>query len=102
MPSRRVKKPSPLMAKSRLLLVVSTLPAVNCWATLVSRTPLPVWLELRLGPAALNNSANCAREPLKPVVAVLAMLLAVTSRSFEAALRPLRAMLKGIGIIPLC
>jgi hypothetical protein len=36
------------------------------------------------------------------VVAVLAMLLAVTSRSFEAALRPLKAMLKGIGIIPLC
>ena len=100
MPSRTVKKPSPLRAKSRLLLVVSTLPAVNCWATLVSRTPLPTWLELRLGPAALNSSANCAREPLKPVVPVLAMLLAVTSRSFEAAFRPLSAMLNAIGAFP--
>jgi hypothetical protein len=32
---------------------------------------------------------------------VLAMLLAVTSRSEEAALRPLNAMLKGIRVIPL-
>src|SRR5690348_383818 len=95
-----VKKPSPLRAKSRLLLVVSTLPAVNCCATLVSRTPLPTWLELKLGPAELNSSANSAREPLKPVVPVLAMLLAVTSRSLDAAFRPLSAILKAIGVSP--
>src|SRR5690242_5839979 len=95
-----VKKPSPLMAKSRLLPVFSTLPAPNCCATSARRTPLPMAVAERLRPAELNSSANSAREPLKPVVPVLAMLLAVTSRSLDAAFRPLSAILKAIGVSP--
>src|SRR5690348_9624579 len=73
-------------------------PLPNCWVTPVSRTPLPMAVELRLRPVDENTSAKSAREPLKPTVLVLAMLLAVTSRSEDAALSPLRAMLKGMWV----
>src|SRR5256885_17117382 len=83
---------------SRLLPVVSMFPCVNCCATSLTDTPLPT--EVRLTPRWVdaNRSPNCARELLKPVDDTLARLLAVTFRSWLAALRPVRAMLKGIEI----
>jgi hypothetical protein len=60
--SRSVKKPSPLSARSRLLPVNSTLPALNCWRVSATRTPLPI------------TSANSMRPCLKPSVAALLML----------------------------
>src|SRR5262245_41762246 len=89
-----MKKPCPLSARSRLLSVKSMLPCVNCCATLVTRTPLPIALLLTPCGDTENSSANSAREPLKPLVAVLAMLLAVTVRSACAAFKPLKARRK--------
>src|SRR5215216_2386711 len=89
-----MKKPCPLSARSRLLSVKSMLPWVNCCATLETRTPLPIALLLTPCGDTENSSANSAREPLKPDVAVLAMLLAVTVRSACAAFKPLKARRK--------
>src|SRR5262245_61047018 len=91
-----MKKPWPESARSRFESVNSTLPCANCCATFETRTPLP--LELLDTPCSdtANRSANSAREPLKPLVAVLATLLAVTLRSDWAALRPERAMRNGM------
>src|SRR4030095_12386837 len=93
-----MKKPWPLTARSRLLSVKSMLPWVNCWATLETRTPLPIALLLTPCGETEDSSANSARELLKPVVAVLAMLLAVTVRSACAAFKPLKARRKVIGV----
>jgi len=54
-------------------------------------TPLPMFC----APTA-KTSANSARDALKPVVLALAMLLAVTERSDDAALRPLKATANGM------
>ena len=43
-----------------------------------------------------NTSANSERDALKPVVFALAMLLAVTERSDDAAFRPLKATANGM------
>src|SRR4030095_14728048 len=93
-----MKKPCPLSARSRLLSVKSMLPWVNCWATLETRTPLPIALLLTPCGETENSSANSAREFLKPVVAVLAMLLAVTVRSACAAFQPLNARRRSFGV----
>ena len=61
-----------------------------------SRTPLPMALEVRDSELAANTSANSARDCLKPLVFALAILFAVTLRSSDAALRPLRAILNGM------
>src|SRR5690606_19818367 len=52
-------------------------------------------MPISCAPAA-KTSANCAREPLKPIVFAFAMLFAVTLRSAEAAFNPLNATLNGI------
>src|SRR4029079_3666059 len=96
--SFRMKKPCPLSARSRLLSVKSMLPWVNCCATFETRTPLPIALLLTPCGDTENSSANSAREPLKPLVAVLAMLLAVTVRSACAAFKPLKARRKVIEV----
>ena len=84
--------PCPLTARSRFESVNSMLPCANCCATVATRTPLPEALLDTPCSDTANRSANSVREPLKPVVCVLAMLLAVTFRSAWAALTPERAM----------
>src|SRR5690242_14310435 len=78
------------------LLVVSMSPWANCCATSCRRAPLPVAVELRFRPVTANTSANSAREPLKPVVLALAMLLAMTLRSDWAALMPVSAVFRAM------
>src|SRR5689334_6079316 len=94
-----MKKPLPLIARSRLLSVKSMLPWLNCCETFATFTPLPMAVELTPCWDDANRSANSAREPLKPVVATLAMLFAVTVRSDWAALRPESARRKGILVL---
>src|SRR4051812_42952916 len=89
--------PCPLTARSRFELVNSMLPCANCCETAATRTPLPLALLDTPCSDTANRSANSVREPLKPLVCVLAMLFAVTLRSDCAALRPERAMRKGMG-----
>src|SRR6188768_4022244 len=91
--------PEPLIARSRLESVNSMLPWANCCETAATRTPLPVALLDTPCSDTANRSANSAREPLKPLVDVFAMLLAVTLRSVWAALRPDRAIRKGMGCL---
>src|SRR3954465_3446442 len=86
--------PCPLTARSRFESVNSMLPCANCCATEATRTPLPLALLDTPCSDTANRSANSVREPLKPVVAVLAMLFAVTFRSACAALSPDKAMRK--------
>ena len=64
------------------------LPWLNCWATSATRTPLPAVVLLTPVDDTEKSSANCTRDPLKPVVPVFAMLLAVTARSALAAFNP--------------
>src|SRR5258706_15695673 len=92
-----MKKPWPLMARSRVLLVGSMLPWVNCCATLEIFTPAPFWVWLTPCGDTANSSANSERDCLKPVVLELAILLAVTFRSLCAALMPLSAMPNDMG-----
>src|SRR5450432_1735204 len=92
--SRKVKKPSPLMDRSRFEAVVVMLPCVNCCAVAASRTPSPIEEVLRFTAPAAYTSANSARDCLKPMVFALATLLAVTSRSELAAVNPDKAILK--------
>src|SRR5689334_13594933 len=94
-----MKKPLPLIARSRLLSEKSMLPWVNCCETFATFTPLPMAVALTPCCEDANRSANSAREPLKPVVATLAMLFAVTVRSDWAALRPESARRKGILVL---
>ena len=68
-----VKKPSPLIARSRPRSVKSTPPCENSCVTDDIATPLPMFC----APTA-KTSANSARDALKPVVFAFAMLLAVT------------------------
>src|SRR5690606_2861534 len=68
----------------------------NCCATEARRTPLPTAVLETPCMLTANRSANSARDFLKPCVLTLAMLLAVTLRSAEAALRPLSARLNGM------
>ena len=82
-------------------MVKSMLPCENCWETEARRTPLPVAFADTPNGETANSSANSAREPLKPVVLVLAMLFAVTCNSADAALIPLSASLNGMGKSPL-
>src|SRR5579871_3397708 len=89
-----VKKPLPLMARSRLLPVLSMLPWLNCCAISDTDTPLPTAVALTPCWVAANSSENSVRESLKPTVPTLARLFAVTDRSCEAASRPVRAILK--------
>src|SRR5690606_29767128 len=70
------------------------LPWLNCCAMSETRTPLPVARVATPCGETANSSANSARDSLKPVVELLAMLFAVTLRSEEAAFRPLRARRK--------
>src|SRR5690606_35945340 len=70
------------------------LPWLNCCAMSETRTPLPVASVATPCGETAKSSANSARDSLKPVVELLAMLLAVTLRSEEAAFRPLRARRK--------
>src|SRR6185437_5283180 len=86
------------MARSRLFSVVSVLLWANCCATSETATPLPTAGALTPCGVEANRSANSAREPLKPVVATFARLLAVTERSWLAALSPVRAILKDMKI----
>src|SRR5580692_8999892 len=88
-----VKKPSPLIARSRFEPVVLMLPCVNCWAVEESRTPSPIAEVFKFTAPAANTSANSARDCLNPTVFALATLLAVTSRSELAAVNPDNAML---------
>ena len=80
--------PCPLTARSRFESVNSMLPCANCCATAATRTPLPLALLDTPCSDTANRSANSAREPLKPLVDVLAMLLAVT---FEVGLGGVQA-----------
>src|SRR6185312_10707323 len=93
-------EPLSLMARSRLLPVVSMLPCANCWATSDTATPLPTAVALTPCWVEANRSANSAREPLKPTVATLARLFAVTESPSLAAFRPVRAMLNDIDRSP--
>ena len=88
--------PWPLTARSRFESVNSMLPCANCCATAATRTPLPLALLDTPCSDTANRSANSVREPLKPLVDVLAMLLAVTLRSVWAAFRPERAIRNGM------
>src|SRR3546814_3551564 len=72
---------------SSVLPVVLILPCVICCATRPVRTPMPVAVDDTPYAEIGNMSANSARDDLKPVVLTLAMLLAVTFRSADAALR---------------
>src|ERR1044071_3951055 len=92
--------PCPLTARSRFESVNSMLPCANCCETAATRTPLPVALLDTPCSDTAKRSANSVREPLKPVVEVLAMLLAVTFRSACAALRPERAIRNGMWLLP--
>ena len=92
--SLTMKKPLPLMARSRLRPVEVRLPWVNCCDTDWVITPLPTALRPVPSIEAAYRSANSVREDLKPVVPTLAMLLPVTFRSVLAAFKPLRAVLK--------
>src|ERR1700704_5557433 len=92
--SCKVKKPSPLIARSRFDPEVLILPCVNCCAVVASLTPSPMAEVLRFTAPAANTSANSARDCLKPTVSALATLLAVTSKSELAAVNPDSAMLK--------
>jgi hypothetical protein len=92
--------PCPLSARSRLESVNSTLPCANCCVTAATRTPLPLALfEVPCSDTA-NRSANSVREPLKPLVSVLAMLFAVTLRLAWEALRPESAIRNGMWLSP--
>src|SRR6478752_135178 len=88
--------PEPLTARSRFESVNSILPWAYCCATAATRTPLPVALLDTPCRETANRSANSARDPLKPLVEVLAMLFAVTLRSVWAAFRPERAIRNGM------
>src|SRR5688572_18908864 len=88
--------PCPLMARSRFESVNSMLPCANCWVTAATRTPLPLALLDTPCSETANKSANSVRDPLKPLVEVLAMLLAVTFKSDCAALSPESAMRNGM------
>src|SRR5450432_637593 len=92
--SCKVKKPSPLMARSRFEPEVLILPWVNCCAVVASRTPSPTAEVLRFTAPAANTSANSARDSLKPTVSAFATLFAVTSKSELAAVNPDNAILK--------
>src|SRR3989344_5623236 len=98
------KNPVPLMARSRLLFVKLTLPWENCWVIAATFTPLPMVLAPVPRFEAGYTSANSARDALKPLVLLLAMLLPTTFRSEEAALRPLmdvlNAMMTLLALLP--
>ena len=72
----------------------STPPCENSCVTDDIATPLP----MLCAPTA-NTSANSERDALKPVVFALAMLLAVTERSDDAAFRPLKATANGMATV---
>src|SRR6185503_15977830 len=81
--------------RSRFESVNSMLPCANCCVTAATRTPLPLALLDTPCSDTANSSANSVREPLKPLVETLAMLLAVTFRYVWAARSPESAMRKG-------
>ena len=58
-----------------------------------SRTPWPMTEEFKFAAPAEYTSANSALESLKPTVSAFATLLAVTSKSELAAVKPDNAML---------
>src|SRR5665213_93363 len=75
-------------------------PCENCCSTCCSCTPLPIWVLLTPCGETANNSAKSEFEDLKPVVAELAMLFAVTFRLLCAASRPLSAIPKDMSSAP--
>ena len=83
-----------MIAKSRELFVKDNEPWWNCCATIVVLTPSPFFVLPELNTDDAYTSANSARDSLKPVVLTLAMLFAVTSKSFCAAAKPVNAILK--------
>ena len=85
-----LKNPPPLMAMSRVLLVVVMLPWVYCWKTDDSDVPMPTCdapLPLR---DAAYTSAKWPLDDLKPTVLLLATLLPTTSSALEDAFSPLK------------
>ena len=83
------KKPLPLTAMSSGLLVTEMLPWVNCWATLASFEPMPIWPAPAPVSEFANTSANWAWAPLKPTTEALATLLPITSRFLLDVFSPL-------------
>src|SRR5581483_9344251 len=91
------------MARSRLLPVVLVLPWLKSCATSCTLTPLPTAVEATPVCVEAKISPNSVREALKPTVCELARLFEVTERSWVAALRPVRAMLKDMeGLLGRC
>jgi hypothetical protein len=83
-----VKKPSPEIAISSVLSVVSIVPWVNCWVMPCTRTPWPAtWWVVCIG-AAAKMSPNWALLFLKAVEFTLATLFETADRSACAPLRP--------------
>src|SRR6195952_1587371 len=84
------KKPLPLIARSSGLPVGVMLPWLNCCATAATCTPMPACVLFEAEPviAAAYMSANSARDDFSPYVLELATLLPITSRFFDAALKP--------------
>ena len=96
------KKPSPDIARSRVLDENSILPWLNSWRMPVTATPWPtVPAEFCSGLLA-KISPKDACDFLKPVVPTLAMLLLVTASSVLAARNPVNEVKKDIFVFVLC
>ena len=81
------------MAMSKPLAVGVITPWLNCWVTAVTLTPIPTLALPGHWPvpmALATISLNSARDFLKPMVLLLAMLWPLTSRLLLAAFRPER------------
>ena len=82
------KKPSPEIARSKVLEENSTLPWLNSWRTSFSDTPCPTTdVDFCKGEVA-KMSPNEALDFLNPLVPTLAMLLLVNASSVVAAFSP--------------
>jgi hypothetical protein len=89
-----VKKPSPLIARSRFEEVVVMLPWVNCCAVFARRTPSPTTEVLRFTAPAAYTSANSAREALEAGGVGVRDVVRRDVKVVLAAVNPDRAMLK--------
>lgn len=70
--------------------VVVKPPCWNTCATAASWVPMPMPLATADDTEFAYMSVNCAVAALKPVVFAFAMLLPITSRSFDAPCKPLK------------
>src|SRR5450759_4237683 len=95
------KKPLPLIARSSGLPVGVMLPWVNCCDTVATCTPMPAWMLAEADPviAAAYMSANSTRDDFSPKVLELATLLPITSRFFDAAVKPDKPCWKPMGCL---